>query len=48
MATTQKRVIVYISHPDKNAGVFWMTVNTTLNRVSPEELANSFVRSAGA
>lgn len=43
----QERNII-LSHPDKNAGVFWMTVNTTLNRVSPEELANSFVRSAGA
>jgi threonine aldolase len=39
---------IILSPPNKNDGVFWMTVNTTLNRISPQELANSFVRSAGA
>lgn len=37
---------IILPRPDKDTGVFWLTVNTTLNRVSPEELANYFIRSA--
>ncbi len=39
---------VIIPPPDKNAGIFWMTVNTSLLRSSPEGLAHSFIRSAEA
>jgi threonine aldolase len=39
---------IILPHPDKNTGVFWMTVNTTLNRVGPKELADSFVQAAEA
>ena len=32
----------------KNAAHYWMAVNTTLNRISPEALTDCFMRAAGA
>ena len=32
----------------KNAAHYWMAVNTTLNRISPEALTDRFMRAAGA
>ncbi|MGB2869192.1 MAG: beta-eliminating lyase-related protein [Bacteroidota bacterium] len=34
---------VVLPHPQKNSGDFWMTVNTTLNRREPSELATTFI-----
>ncbi|MGH7492847.1 MAG: threonine aldolase family protein [bacterium] len=39
---------IILSPPDRNGGTFWMTVNTTLNRVKPEDLADRFLRAAAA
>jgi hypothetical protein len=38
---------IILPQPAKDTGSLWMTVNTSLNRISPEELADSFVRAAG-
>ena len=34
---------VVLPHPQKNTGDFWMTVNTTVNRRDPSELATAFI-----
>jgi hypothetical protein len=34
---------IVLPHQQKDTREFWMTVNTTLNRVNPQELAESFV-----
>ena len=38
---------IILPQPSKDTDSLWMTVNTSLNRVSPEVLADWFVRAAG-
>jgi len=37
---------VILQQPQKDTGVFWMTVNTTLNRISAGELAGTFLEAS--
>jgi len=34
---------IVLPHPEKETGVFWLTVNTTLNRVKPNYLSASYI-----
>jgi len=38
---------IVLSHPQKDTGAFWLTVNTTLNRITPNDLAGSFLAGVG-
>jgi threonine aldolase len=37
---------IVLPQPQKDTGVFWMTINTTLNRISARELAGTFLEAA--
>jgi threonine aldolase len=37
---------IVLPQPQKDTGVFWMTVNTTLNRISARDLAVTFLEAA--
>jgi len=37
---------IMLPQPQKDTGVFWMTVNTTLNRIGAGELAGTFIEAS--